>query len=82
MLLPLKNKIVTMKKITLLISLIFLSVQTFSQVNNAVEMATGLRSSGKIYVVVAVISVIFIGLLAYLFSIDKRLKKIESEIKH
>lgn len=71
-----------MKKITLLISLIFLSVQTFSQVNNAVEMATGLRSSGKIYVVVAVISVIFIGLLAYLFSIDKRLKKIESEIKH
>ena len=45
-------------------------------------MATGLRSSGKIYVVVAVISIIFIGLLAYLFSIDKRLKKIESEIKH
>ena len=71
-----------MKKITLLIFLIFLSVQTFSQVSNSVEMATGLRSSGKIYVVVAVISVIFIGLLAYLFSIDKRLKKIESEIKH
>ena len=71
-----------MKKITLLIFLIFLSVQTFSQVTNSVEMATGLRSSGKIYVVVAVISVIFIGLLAYLFSIDKRLKKIESEIKH
>ena len=71
-----------MKKITFLIFLIFLSVQTFSQVSNSVEMATGLRSSGKIYVVVAVISVIFIGLLAYLFSIDKRLKKIESQIKH
>ena len=71
-----------MKKITLLIFLIFLSVQTFSQVSNSVEMATGLRSSGKIYVVVAVISVIFIGLLAYLFSIDKRLKKIESQTKH
>lgn len=62
--------------------MIFLSVQTFSQVTNSVEMATGLRSSGKIYVVVAVISVIFIGLLAYLFSIDKRLKKIESQTKH
>jgi len=71
-----------MKKITFLIFLIFLSVQTFSQVSNSVEMATGLRSSGKIYVVVAVISVIFIGLLAYLFSIDKRLKKIESQTKH
>jgi CcmD family protein len=42
-------------------------------------MATGLRSSGKIYVVVAIISVIFIGLAAYLFTIDKRLKKIERE---
>ena len=71
-----------MKKVTFLIFLIFLSVQTFSQVSNSVEMATGLRSSGKIYVVVAVISVIFIGLLAYLFSIDKRLKKIESQTKH
>lgn len=71
-----------MKKITFLIFMIFLSVQTFSQVTNSVEMATGLRSSGKIYVVVAVISVIFIGLLAYLFSIDKRLKKIESQTKH
>ena len=66
-----------MKRIPLLLVFILLSMQTFSQENNSVEMATGLRSSGKIYVVVAVISVIFIGLLAYLFSIDKRLKKIE-----
>jgi CcmD family protein len=57
------------------------SVQSFSQQSNTVEMATGLRSSGKIYVVVAVMSVIFIGLAIYLFSIDKRLKKIERENK-
>jgi CcmD family protein len=44
-----------------------------------VEMATGLRSSGKIYVVVIVISVIFVGLFFYLFSIDRRLKKLEKE---
>ena len=71
-----------MKKIIILLCIIFQSIQTFSQQNNSVEMATGLRSSGKIYVVVAVISVIFVGLLAYLFSIDKRLKKIERENKH
>jgi len=70
-----------MKRILTLLFMIFQSVQTFSQQSNSVEMATGLRSSGKIYVVVAVISVIFIGLVAYLFSIDKRLKKIERENK-
>ncbi len=55
--------------------LLFLSVlQCFAQ---DVEMATGLRSSGKIYVVVLIVSIIFIGLAFYLFSIDRRLKKIE-----
>ncbi|NEU08435.1 CcmD family protein [Flavihumibacter sp. R14] len=68
-----------MKRIILLLCVILQSLQTFSQENNSVEMATGLRSSGKIYVVVVVISVIFIGLAAYLFTIDKRLKKIERE---
>jgi len=70
-----------MKKVLILICIILQSIQTFSQESNSVEMATGLRSSGKIYVVVAVISVIFIGLAAYLFTIDKRLKKIERENK-
>jgi CcmD family protein len=68
-----------MKRFLLLLCVILQSLQTFSQENNSVEMATGLRSSGKIYVVVAVISVIFIGLAAYLFTIDKRLKKIERD---
>jgi CcmD family protein len=66
----------SMKKILSLLTLVFMMVQAQAQ---AVEMATGLRSSGKIYVVVLVIAVIFIGLLAYLFSIDRRLKKLEKE---
>jgi CcmD family protein len=65
-----------MKKILSLFTLLFLMVQAQAQ---EVEMATGLRSSGKIYVVVIVISVIFIGLFFYLFSIDRRLKKLEKE---
>ncbi|MFD2581108.1 CcmD family protein [Pedobacter vanadiisoli] len=61
-------------------SLIFLmaAMQLFAQ-DNGVEMADSLRSSGKIYVVVICIVIILVGLLAYLFSIDKRLKKIEKE---
>lgn len=65
-----------MKKITILITLMLINFAVFAQ---EPEMATALRSSGKIYIVVAVIAVIFIGLAAYLFSIDKRLKKIENQ---
>lgn len=70
-----------MKKLTLTLALMFLSAAlTFAQ-GGDVEMATTLRSSGKIYVVVAVLVAIFIGIAAYLFSIDSRLKKIERKQK-
>ena len=42
-----------------------------------IEMADIMRSNGKIYVVVAVIAVIFIGLMGYLYLIDQRVKKLE-----
>jgi len=67
-----------MKKILFSLILMFATVQLFAQ-DNGVEMADTLRSNGKIYVVVACIVIILVGLLAYLFSIDKRLKKIEKE---
>lgn len=57
--------------------LMFFSLAGMAQQNNGVEMADDLRSSGKIYVVVVVLCVIFIGLIIYLFSIDRRVKKIE-----
>lgn len=59
--------------------MLFFSLLSVAQNSNDVEMATDLRSSGKIYVVVMVIAVIFVGLASYLFSIDKRLKKIEKQ---
>jgi len=40
-------------------------------------MADEMRSSGKIYVVIVTIVIVFVGLAIYLFSIDRRLKKIE-----
>lgn len=43
----------------------------------AVEMADGLRQSGKIYVVVGSIIVIFIGLLLFLFRIERQIKALE-----
>lgn len=67
-----------MKKILFSLVLMLVTIQLFAQ-DNGVEMADKLRSDGKIYVVVACIVIILLGLLAYLFSIDKRLKKIEKE---
>ncbi|WP_428330756.1 CcmD family protein [Mucilaginibacter sp.] len=68
-----------MKKILFLALLLLSYVTTFAQQTQDVEMADVLRRSGKIYVVITIIVIIFVGLAIYLFSIDRRLKKIEKE---
>jgi len=62
--------------ITLLLSIVFMT-QGIAQQNNVVEMADVMRSNGKIYVVVAVLATIFIGLMIYLIRIDKKVQKLE-----
>ena len=54
---------------------LFLSCAAFAQ--DKVEMADGMRSSGKIYVVVAVCLTILIGLFIYVFMIDKKVSRFE-----
>ena len=66
-----------MKKLLVLIVLILSCITVFAQTSAQPEMADVMRSSGKIYVVIATIGIIFIGLAIYLFTIDRRLKKIE-----
>lgn len=44
---------------------------------NVTEMADIMRSNGKIYVVVAVLATIFVGIIVYLIYIDKKLSKLE-----
>jgi CcmD family protein len=68
-----------MKKILVLALLLLSFTASFAQQNQPVEMADVMRSSGKIYVVIATIVIIFVGLAIYLFTIDRRLKKIEKE---
>jgi amino acid permease len=50
--------------------------------NSGVEMADIMRSNGKIYTVLAVILIIVIGLLTYLFFLDKKITKIEKEFQN
>ncbi|MGY8952505.1 MAG: CcmD family protein [Flavobacteriales bacterium] len=65
------------KSILILFSSFFIAFRAIAQ---EVEMASGLRSEGKIYVVVGVLSIIFIGIVVYLISIDKKVTKLEKKI--
>ncbi|MCC5943720.1 MAG: CcmD family protein [Bernardetiaceae bacterium] len=48
--------------------------------NQQIEMADTFRQEGKIYVVVAVLTTIFIGITLYLLLMERRLRKIEKEL--
>lgn len=67
-----------MKKIIVALFFLVNSVSVFAQ-DNGIEMADALRSNGKIYVVVVCIVIILLGLLGYLFALDRRLKKLEKK---
>lgn len=67
-----------MKKIIIALFLLVNSITGFAE-DNGIEMADTLRSNGKIYVVVVCIVIILVGLLGYLFSLDRRLKKLEKK---
>ena len=66
-----------MKKITSLLISLFFALPVFSQ---EVEMADGLRSEGKIYVVVSILLVVLLGLTVYLVMIDRKVSKLEKKV--
>jgi uncharacterized membrane protein len=75
-----------MKKIAAFLLVIFafaaqaqekIAVTAADYSNNEVEMADVMRSEGKIYVLVGIIVLIFIGLLAYLIQTDRRVSRLE-----
>ena len=54
---------------------------SFSLSAQDVPMADEMRANGKIYAVVAVLVTILLGMIIYLISIDRKLKKLEKEQK-
>jgi ABC-type sulfate transport system permease component len=65
----------------LLLALLLPALQAAAQTADTPEMADALRSSGKIYVVVAVVTVVLAGLLAFLVSLDRKVGRLERELK-
>ncbi|AYB31086.1 CcmD family protein [Chryseolinea soli] len=73
------------KLISSLLGLILMALSLSANAQSDVPMADGLRSEGKIYVVVAIILIVLAGLITYLFLMDRKVKKLEdllAEKKH
>ena len=68
-----------LKRISLATMALLLSLAASAQ--DKVEMADTMRSNGKIYVVVTVCLVILIGLFIYVSSVDRKVRKLEKELK-
>lgn len=75
-----KNKvsIAVFIAVNFLLSLNLFAQQTVSQ---EVTMADQMRADGKIWVVVAVIGVLFAGIIGFLVSIDRKVSKLEKQLK-
>ena len=53
----------------------------FQTIILSINRNSSLYSSGKIYVVIIVITVVLCGFFLYLFNLDKQLKSLENKIK-
>lgn len=62
----------------LVIGLMLISNTLFAQ--QEVEMADTMRSNGKIYVVVSILVVIFVGIAGFLFFMDRKITRLEKRL--
>ena len=65
------------KKPILLLLFLGCAAFVYAQNTNEVEMADTMRQNGKIYVVVAVVLTILVGIFLYLIRLDRKLTKLE-----
>ena len=68
-----------MKKLIGVLTFFLISTNLFAQQD--VEMADQLRADGKIWVVITVITVVFLGIITYLINLDRKITKLEKELK-
>jgi len=68
------------KKIIASITFLLISVSIYAQpAAESSSLDETVMSSGKMYVVIAVLTIILIGIFIYLFSIDRKLTKLEKK---
>lgn len=61
------------------ISIVLLTFKLNAQ--QQIEMADAFRADGKIYVVVGILSLVFIGIVLFLIRLEMKVSKLEKELK-
>ena len=69
------------KILSILLSMGILTSKAHQTAQTSTTMADQMRSNGKIFVVVAVLLTILLGLIAYVIRIDKKVSQLEKESK-
>lgn len=64
-----------------LLTLFFFTLTSLSSFAQEPEMADAMRANGKIYVVVAVVLIVLIGLFLYLFLLDRKITRLERKFE-
>ena len=75
-----KFRLPSFKKKIAFIFTFFVPIILMAQ-ENEVEMADMMRENGKIYVVVAIVSIILLFLMIAVMNIDRKVRKIEKEYR-
>lgn len=70
---------IKLRPLLALIGSLLLTILCYAQEGEKVEMADMMRSNGRIYVVVAVVVLILVGLFLYLVRLDKKITRMEKE---
>lgn len=74
-----------MNKIFSTIFLLMLNLLSFAQTETVAagpKMADQFRTEGKIYVVIGVISIVFVCLVFFLVYLERKMKRLEEEMKN
>jgi CcmD family protein len=71
-----------MQKAAKFLTIVWLTIMSVPVFAQEVEMADTMRSNGKIYVIVAIILMVLVGLIAYLFMLDRKVRKLEKRLKN
>lgn len=67
-----------------ILSVLFFAMSFIGTAQNsaAPQMADTFREDGKIYVVISVLSIIFLSIVLFLFFLERKIKKLEEKLKN
>ena len=68
-----------MKKIVSLFIFLLMSIVMWAKDGDQNTMGDTMRSNGRIYVVVAVVVIILVGLIIYVARIDRKISRLEKQ---